>query len=78
MAGFYPDKVRELFSIPEGFDPVTVIAVGYPGDPSKLPDEIRARHEAVKNRKPLQEFVFSSNWENAAFKWSEPEGNPEE
>ena len=31
MAGFYPDKVRELYSVPEGFEPVAGIALGYPG-----------------------------------------------
>ena len=38
MAGFYPDKVRELYSVPEGFEPVAGIVLGYPGDPATLPE----------------------------------------
>ena len=38
MAGFSPQKAREHFHIPEGYDPVSVLAIGYPGDPASLPD----------------------------------------
>ena len=34
MAGFYPDKVRELYGVPEGYEPVAAIAAGYPGNPA--------------------------------------------
>ena len=31
MAGFFPDKARALFEIPDGFEPATAIAIGYQG-----------------------------------------------
>jgi len=31
MAGFYPDKVRELYGVPADHEPVTMIAAGYAG-----------------------------------------------
>jgi nitroreductase len=58
MAGFYPEKVRELYGVPEGYEPVAAIAAGYPGDPAKLPESLRQRELAPRVRKPQEEFVF--------------------
>ncbi|HZC68989.1 MAG TPA: nitroreductase family protein [Nitrospirales bacterium] len=62
MAGFHPDKVRELFGVPEQYEPVAAIALGYPGDPQSLPERLRNRELAPRERKPLTEFVFSGRW----------------
>ena len=62
MAGIFPDKIRELYGIPEGYEAVAGIALGYPGDPQSLPEELRKRELAPRERKPLTEFVFSGSW----------------
>lgn len=62
MAGILPEKAREIFSIPEGYEPVAGIAIGYPGDPSSLPDQLRERENAPRARKPLKSFVFTGKW----------------
>jgi len=62
MAGFDVQKARDEFVIPEGHEPVAVIAVGYPGDPAGLSDMLRKRELAPRQRKPLQDFVFSRTW----------------
>ncbi len=62
MAGFSPDKAREAYRIPESADAVSAIALGYPGDPATLPDDLRTRELAPSQRKPLTEFVFSGRW----------------
>jgi len=62
MAGIFPDKIRELYGIPEGYEAVAGIALGYPGDPQSLPEELRKRELAPRERKPLTEFVFSGRW----------------
>lgn len=62
MAGFYPDKVRELYDIPKEFEPVAALALGYPGDPDTLPERYRQRESAPRERKPLAEFVFAGRW----------------
>jgi len=41
---------------------VSVIAVGYPGDPGSLADPLREREVAQRRRKPLSNFVFSGTW----------------
>lgn len=62
MAGFDPGKARKTFSIPEGYEPVAAIAVGYGGDPETLPDSLHDRELAPRTRKPLQDFVFTEAW----------------
>jgi nitroreductase len=62
MAGILPDQARQIFSIPEGYEAVAGIAIGYPGDPATLPDELREREHAPRTRKPLDSFVFTGRW----------------
>jgi len=62
MAGFNVDKAREIFEIPAGYDPLTMIAIGYPGHPDSLSEELRAKDLAPRQRKPIGEFVFSGKF----------------
>ena len=62
MAGFDPDKAREVFGIPEGWSAVTVTAVGYEGSPDTLPESLQAAETTPRERKPLSEFVFRGTW----------------
>lgn len=57
MAGFHPDKVRELYAVPQGHEPVAAIAVGYPGDPAKLSESLRQRELGPRVRKSQHDFV---------------------
>jgi nitroreductase len=62
MAGFSPEKVRELYRVPDDFEPVAAIAIGYgvPGD--KVPEQFRERELGSRSRKPLNSFVFEGKW----------------
>ncbi len=62
MAGFQVDKARAEFKIPDGYEPVAMIAIGYPGDPSILPDKLRQREFSPRTRRPIAEFVFGEGW----------------
>jgi len=62
MAGILPDRIREVYRVPQGFEPVAGLALGYAGDPTLLPDELGQREQAKRTRKPLSEFVFSGHW----------------
>ncbi|MEO8588700.1 MAG: nitroreductase family protein [Flavobacteriales bacterium] len=57
MAGFKADAVRAAFSIPEELDLVSIIALGFPGEPDQLPNELRERELRRSPRKPLSEIV---------------------
>jgi nitroreductase len=62
MAGIFPQKAKEIFHIPDGFEAVAGMAIGYPGDSSALPDKLREQEHAARQRKPLASFVFTGDW----------------
>ena len=66
MAGFDPEKARQVFAIPAGWDAIAALAIGYPGDPDSLPQRLKERELAPRTRKPLSEFVMSGRWGNIA------------
>lgn len=65
MAGFDAERARELFGIPEGFTPMAMIAVGYPGDPQELPPKLRERELAPRKRKAMEEIAFAGRWDHS-------------
>ena len=62
MGGFYPEKARETYRLPADYEPVTTIALGYRADPDDIPEDLRERELAVRQRKPLGEIVFNGDW----------------
>lgn len=62
MAGFDPAKAKQVFEIPEDWEPIAAMAIGYPGDPGALSEKLRDREIAPRTRKPLSEFVMSGRW----------------
>lgn len=66
MAGIVPERVQELYALPEGYAALTALAIGYPGDPQQFPDSLKGRDATRRPRKPLQEFVFGGTWGQAA------------
>jgi nitroreductase len=64
MIGILPDRAREVYGIPEGYEAWTGLAIGYRGDPTNLPESLRERERTPRQRKPLHEFVFNGRWEN--------------
>jgi nitroreductase len=56
MQGFDYERAREELNVPEGFRVEAMVAVGRPGDPSTLPEKVRAR-EKPSDRKPLSEIT---------------------
>lgn len=66
MAGFHVDKARREYGIPDGWEPVAMIAVGYHGVTDELPESLRGRQESPRTRKPLSDFVYAGTWENKA------------
>ena len=62
MAGFSPERVREIYGVPEGYEPVAAIAIGYPGAVEVLPEQFRAQELGDRSRRPIDSFVFQGRW----------------
>lgn len=62
MGGFDRERARALLGIPEGYEPVVALALGYPGDAGELSPELRAREAAPRTRRPIAELVFGGRW----------------
>ena len=48
------------------FEALTGLAIGFVGEPDRLPDTLRERDLAERTRKPLARFVFTGTWGTAA------------
>lgn len=62
MAGFDPHKAIELLEIPSGWEPIAAFVIGYPGELESLPEALRQRELAPRERKPLESFVMGGHW----------------
>lgn len=59
MAGFNRQKTITQLNIPDDYEIGVFIAVGYPGDPQSLPDNLKLRELAPRERFLQQEFVMN-------------------
>ncbi len=64
MGGFDKSRVREVLHMPQEYEPVTVLAIGY------LPEKDQAspllhRQIGERMRKPLDAFVFRGMWKKS-------------
>jgi nitroreductase len=66
MAGFDPETAKEAYNIPQGWEPIAAMAIGYPGDASSLPEPYQTREKAPRTRKRIREFVMSGQWGHTA------------
>ena len=62
MAGYDKDKARAYFDLPEDYETGAVWALGYLGDPETLPEHLKKMELSLRERKPLEAFVFN-RWE---------------
>lgn len=62
MIGILPERARELYQVPEGYEVLTGLAIGYQGDPRALPEGMQERDAVRRPRKPVREFLFSGSW----------------
>ena len=62
MAGFSVDAVKSGYSVPDDYEPLVAIAVGYPGEPEMLEGELLEREKDPRERKEISDFVFNGKW----------------
>jgi nitroreductase len=59
MAGFNPETAKANLNIPNEYELGVFIAVGYPGDPETLPENLKQREFAPRERYMQHEFVMN-------------------
>jgi nitroreductase len=62
MAGIEIGKIQATYGVPDDFEPVAALAVGYPGHNPNLDPDIRQRDQGPRTRKPFADFVFTGAW----------------
>lgn len=62
MAGFDRDKARAELRVPQDYEVEAMIALGRPGDPDKLPGELKER-ETPSGRKMIEEIICEGAFE---------------
>ena len=66
MGGFDKDHARTLLQVPDDFDPVVAIGIGYQSTWDHLQPDIQERELAARVRQPLSEMLFYRRWGNTA------------
>ena len=61
MAGFNPEKMKGIFSLPDEYTVIVTIAIGYKGDLENLNDKHKKVSTAPRKRDPVEENFFF-NW----------------
>lgn len=64
MAGFESQIVIKNLLVPEKYEPVIVMAIGYPGDVETLPQNLKEREFAPRERYVKQEFVMNRTFDD--------------
>jgi nitroreductase len=62
MAGFDAERAQQTFEVPEGYEPVGGIALGYAAGVETLTERLRKRQQSPRIRKPLEEIIFGCGW----------------
>ncbi len=66
MSGFDAEKARELFQIPEDYQAISVIAVGYYKENTELPQDMLDGEASSRVRKTFEELVFDNTFGNTS------------
>lgn len=62
MGGYNKQTLIENLNIPESHEPLVIMAIGYPGDADALPDQLKAREVAPRERYTQEFFVLNSGF----------------
>jgi nitroreductase len=62
MGGYNPSTIKSNLNIPDHYEPVVIMAIGYPGDATMLPENLKLRELAPRERYVQQEFVMNKTF----------------
>jgi nitroreductase len=62
IGGFHAAKAIANLNIPDYYEPVVIMAIGYPGDVANLPENLKVRELAPRERYVQQAFVMNKSF----------------
>lgn len=65
MGGFDADLTKQTFNIPNDYEPMAMIAIGYPALLDSLPNEFQNAEKSQRGRRPIGEISFVGNWQKS-------------
>lgn len=65
MAGVLKDAMVETTGAPDDYEPMTALALGWPGNPDTLPDDLAEREATPRTRLPADDLFFAGTWGDA-------------
>ncbi|MDF1574223.1 MAG: nitroreductase family protein [Bacteroidales bacterium] len=57
MGGYDVDRAKETLVIPTRYEPTAMMAIGYKGDPARLPKKVAAWEERQRTRMEISKFL---------------------
>ena len=57
MGGYDEEKAKEVLVIPTRYEPMAMMAIGYKGDISQLPEEFHDREKKERSRMEISKFL---------------------
>jgi nitroreductase len=59
MSGYDHERAKEVLVIPTRYEPAAMMAIGYKGDPSQLPEKVAAWEKRDRTRMEISKFLVS-------------------
>ena len=57
MSGYDHEKAKETLVIPTRYEPMSIMAIGYKGEPAKLPSDVAAWEQRERTRMEISRFL---------------------
>jgi nitroreductase len=62
MGGFDRPKAIENLNIPDSYEPIVILAIGYAGDPDSLSENLKQRELGLRERYTQESFVMNKTF----------------
>ena len=57
LSGYDVERAKETLVIPTRYEPMSIMAIGYKGEPAKLPSDVAAWEQRERNRMEISKFL---------------------
>jgi len=57
LSGYDEERAKEILVIPTRYEPMSILAIGYKGEPAKLPSDVAAWEKRERTRLEMSKFL---------------------